>query len=912
MSDNQGEITGLSVPKAVSQPTAAGAGEIAQTIWTTGQGTSAAQGTGNQLNLFLTGSAQAPMVSPLATETEPGAPVNGPLGVWKLDPRNPGFSGREAELTRLHNQFTTGLAVQALYGMGGIGKSQLAVEYAYRYAADYDIVWWISAEQAGLIGEQYAALGAALGLTAAAADSISAARSVKGQLRTRGRWLLIFDNAESPDDLREWLPGGAGHVIITSRHQRWVQVAVTVEVDVLTRKESIELLTDLHPRLMSREAGELADALGDLPLALVQAAGFLAETAMPPAEYLQALSTQASEVLNEGRPVSYPESLAATIAISTRRLAELDPAALAILQLCAFLAPEPVPFQLLAAIVQAEPEPIGEAIGISALAAVINKPLARARSTGRIIDYGLAKPNSAGIIVHRLTQAVLRDQLSPAVADQLRSRIQAVLAATRPGVPRDPAAWPMWAQLLPQLLAADPANTHNPEVRERARNAVVYLLSRGDAKPAKQLADQLYRSWREVLGPDHADTLGAATELVWANRDLGKIHELRPLVEDTLARQKVTLGEDHPDTLRSASDLGVVFAALGYYERAHQIDEDVLARRTRVLGEDHPDTLMSVDNLAGGLLCLGEYNEARLMSEDVLARRRRILGEDHPDTLVSAMNLAGALTRLGEYERALEMREDVLARQQWVLGEDHPDTLTSLNTIAEVLGRLGKWERALQVCQDALARRRRVLGEDHPSTLISLGGLAACFNGVRKHERARQISEDVLARQRRVLGENHPDTLTSLSNLGRALDGLGEYELARQVFENVLAWRRQVLGDDHPETLSAAGNLAFVVYHLGKPERARQISEDVLARQRRVLGENHPATLRSKVQLVFILLRLGRKLRARPLAEQAFQGLRRVLGKDHPNTQEAKRGLDAVMLALGGKPHTRRGQRPKR
>ena len=901
------------VETVVAQPEAG----VAQTVWTSGHGNSAAQGAGNQLNLFVASGvpaqAEPTVLSGEVVDYAPAVRIAGAPAVWNVDSRNPGFSGREAELAQLRRQLTDGgaAAVQALYGMGGIGKSQLAIEYAHRHADAYDVVWWISAE-AGLIGEQYTALGSALGLIASDADSILAARVVKAHLRARDRWLLIFDNAESADDIREWLPGGAGHVIITSRHQRWAQLAVTTEVDVLTRAESIQLLTDLHPRLAPGEASDLAETLGDLPLALVQAGGFLAETGMPTTGYLQALSAQATEVLGEGRPVSYPQPLAAAIAISTNRLADVDPAALAILRLCAFLAPEPVPVELLVAIVQADHETPDDSAGIAPLAAVMDKPLARARSVGRIADYGLAKATRDGITVHRLTQAVLRDQVSPTVANHLRARIQAVLAVTEPGNPRDSAAWPMWAQLLPQLLATDPAHSANPDVRVKARNAVVYLLSRGDARPAQGLADDLYQSWRAALGPDHADTLAAATELVWAHRDLGKIHELRPLVEDTLARQDRTLGEDHPDTLRSASDLAVVFSELGEYRRALQIDEDVVARRRRVLGDDHPDTLTSVGNFASTLEHLGELKRGRHMHEDVLARRRRVLGDDHPDTLTSAGSLANALSNRGEFERGRQMHEDVLARRRRVLGDDHPATLTSADNLASTLGHLGEHEHARQLHDDVLARRRRVLGDDHPATLTSAANLASTLDHLGEFERARQMHEDVLARRRRVLGHDHPDTLSSAANLATALGNLGEHEHARQMHEDVLARRRRVLGDDHPDTLTSAANLAITVGNLGDHKRAQQMEEDVLARRRRVLGDDHPHTLTSAANLADTLMRLGQKMQARPLADQAFRGFRRVLGNDHPSTRIARRRLDAIVLAMGGNPGSRRNQRHKR
>jgi len=295
--------------------------------------------------------------------------------------------------------------------------------------------------------------------------------------------------------------------------------------------------------------------------------------------------------------VSHPPSLAAAIQLSFDRLAEEEPAAAQLISLCAFLAPEPIPQDLFTTAVEQLPKPLaGRAGDLLAWPQVLVQ--VTARSLARIDEHGLQ--------LHRLTQAILRDHMTPAQAAATRACVEAILAAYDPGAAEDPRAWPRWARLMPHLLAADLAATANPDFRDQVNSAVWYLLMRGDIRLGHDLADHLYQQWRDQLGGDDPATLRAGTSVAAALAQMGRYTEARKLDEDTLERRRRLWGADHPRTLDSAGNLAANLRTLGEVEAARDLDQDTLDRRRRVLGADHPSTLRSASNLANDLRALEE------------------------------------------------------------------------------------------------------------------------------------------------------------------------------------------------------------------------------------------------------------------------------------------------------------------
>ena len=326
--------------------------------------------------------------------------------IWKVPARNPNFTGRGPDLDGLARALTAGQAVtvHSVHGMGGVGKTQLATEYAHAHATDYDLVWWIAAEEPASIPDQFAALAAQLGLDPIA-DPEALQVLVHDRLRSVPGWLVIFDNVDRVEDVRPWLPAGPlppgipGHVIVTTRRGGFAALGKVVDLDVMELPDAVRLLRSRRPDLGQEIGEQIAEELGRLPLALEQAAAYLDLSQMPGPEYLTLLRERAADLYARGRVSERTDTIATLWDISVGRITGENLAAVQLLEVCAYLAPEPIPLDLFTSHCGLLPEPLSSAAADS---------LTFGDTIAVLVDYSLVKRTSAGLQLHRLVQAAIR------------------------------------------------------------------------------------------------------------------------------------------------------------------------------------------------------------------------------------------------------------------------------------------------------------------------------------------------------------------------------------------------------------------------------------------------------------------------------------------------------------------------
>ncbi|MFF3206563.1 FxSxx-COOH system tetratricopeptide repeat protein [Streptomyces sp. NPDC002962] len=818
--------------------------------------------------------------------------------VWGGVPRrNTRFTGRESLLNDAYHLLQgaePGAGVVTFYGMSGVGKTQMAAEYVYRFGSEYDVVWWVNAEKRVTYRRLLAELAPKLGLQTGQ-EYGERLRAVRDSLRRGdpyGRWLLILDGADEPDQIWDLVPTGPGHVIITSRNPEWTEHnSKLLEVPVYARDESVAFIRRRAPRLTEVEADQLADALEDLPLLLDQTAGWLNDSDLSVRQYIALLDGGIDgDVVKVS--ADFPLAFQTAWSILLNKLRETVPESVDLLRLCTFFAPGFIPVRLLREMSSDElPEQ---------LAGLLNDPLLWNKAINQLRQYSVVRLESheaAGdegtasgesLYLHRMVHQIVHKDMPDADRKEFIEVVRQALAAADPRRPTDPDLWPGYAEIVPHLKYADVLQTQDPGVQRLVFNCLRYMYFSGEYNSGIKLGERAMAAWRQLLGPVHPriwELTYHYTNLLRAVGDYTRTEALSRAASEHLKEER---GPQDLEHLRAAGGLAADLRGLARYDEALELSRWVLVAYRDLLGEQDSRSLNSLNNLAVSLRLLGRYQEALEHDRQTMEARRQLLRARHPWTLGSEISYAIDLRLLGRYTEAESIQARNVRENRIVMGEDNPQTLRAEYNLALCHYRGGNRDEAGRILSRVLERGERVLGETDPVTLI-FASAQSCFT--REHgdvDQARELSESVGARYEVMLAEGHPFIAGARSNQALILRNVGERDHAHVLVEQALADMTTAVGESHPWTLGCALNATALRTLVGDTEGAAGLSKDTVTRAIESLGRTHPLTLSARIAYAADLRGLRDRRQAEKVEQEALSDLEATLGKQHVHTISAR------------------------
>ncbi|XRM46413.1 hypothetical protein ABZX51_009448 [Aspergillus tubingensis] len=742
--------------------------------------------------------------------------------VWMVPlRRNPRFAGREDEITRIEGLFMqqNGPSKVAICGLGGIGKTQIALELAYRMRnRDPNCsICWITCTSYESVEQAYMNIALKLKMTDIKPAEVK--EKVKAYLsqESAGKWLFFFDNADdmgmwsknnSTDTvLTDFLPESEqGHILFTTRSRKVAVKLASPHVITITEpstESSIEILrnslvekTLLNDRVT---ALKLLEQLAFLPLAIAQAAAYINENSIGLSDYLQLLQDQEPHVVellsedfgDEMRYKDIQNPVALTWFISFQQIQESNNLAADYLSFLACINPRDIPQSLL-------PQPVSNKSKIDALG------LLKAFS---FISEG---SGDGSLNLHQLVHLATRNWMRK--NQQFRLYILKTADRLSEVFPNnDHANRQAWREYLPHalsLIAEAGFWKEQEKYIDLIRNVCSCLSSDGRWKEAEELGVQVLELHKRVLGPEHPDTLTSMDNLASTYWNQGRWKEAEELQIQELKLCKQVLGPEHSSTLTSMANLASTYRNQGRWKEAEELQIQELKLCKQVLGPEHPSTLTSMNNLALAYSKQGRWKEAEELEVQVLELRKQVLGPEHPSTLTSMANLASTYRNQGRWKEAAVLGVQVLELRKQVLGPEHPNTLTSMSNLASTYLKEGQWKKAEELGVQVLELRKQVLGPEHPSTLTSMNNLASTYLKQGQWKEAEELGVQVLKLRKQVIGPENSDTLTSMANIAFTWKGQGMVKNALALIKQCAELRRNLLGPDHPDTISSSDTLS--------------------------------------------------------------------------------------------------------
>ena len=750
-----------------------------------------------------------------------------------------------------------------LTGMRGSGKTQLAAAVAARCEEEgWPLVAWIHAASRKEILAGLYEFALRIGIDAPKNIPLEViVRRLLDRLRSAeaANRLFVFDNVENPDDLRDLIPEGAGvrALITTTGHldgdgPGWLRLTV----GAFEREQSIALLCE-HTGDTQREAADrIADALGDMPVAITQAAATAQQGGYALSGYLNRLSHHPLESrMSRLDGANYPDAVGIALAMAYEQVLEKlrtkhprqERIAVSLLDTLSLLAASGVPTHWLLRL-DGDSDAVRDTLSVLKSASVIQE-----------------SSDGTKTIIHRLQghvhrETYLNDQKKLGEARECATSVLSGIDVDRldNGEQRRDETHHLIEQFL-SVTSQDYSQSlfSEPQVSSKLAETLHYATSLGMSQLALCLTDSVTRAC-DALGPHHPDTLASRNNLAGTYRDAGRLDKAIALYEQTLEDSIRILGPDHPDTLTARNNLAGAYRASGRLEEAITLYEQVFSGRSRVLGPDHRSTLTARDHLADTYWEAGRLDEAITLKKQILADAMRIMGADSPGASAARNNLAATYRDAGKLDEAITLYQENLDDVTRVMGPHHPETLASRHRLAGAYRDAGRLHEAIPLFEQNLEDRTRTLGLDHPEVLASRHSLAGAYRDTGRLDEAIPLFEQNLTDFIRILGPDRPDTFTSRSTLASAYQAAGRLDEAIPLFEQNFEDRTRTLGPAHPVTLTSRGDLAGAYRDAGRLDEAIRLFEQNLEDSIRVLGPHDPRTLTSRDNLAGAYRAAGR------------------------------------------------------
>ncbi|KAF8347366.1 hypothetical protein F5887DRAFT_1281075 [Amanita rubescens] len=820
------------------------------------------------------------------------------------------FTGRSDHLQTLKEHFCNPSKERKyflLHGMGGIGKTQICLQFIHQNKNWFSDIFWIDASSEGTIDLRLKQITRAKNISAA---------SALDWLAEQDNWLMVFDSADGGYKIVEKFlpPGESGNILITSRNKDLMRITLkknSMEILEMDEKEAISLLLksatieDDSKKNMAL-ASNIVSELGYIPLAIDQAGAYIQACCIGLDDYLDLYSNQCRELMTDSLfegASNYGKSTYGTWEISmkeieSRATSGSGPESLAaqsaviLYKYFAFMHHDGISeeiFKTAAENYKKRDIEKEKSLRLPLLVVLIDPKALFLDEAGLwnrhqfqvgiqvLISFALIKSSNKLYSIHPLVHAWSRNRMSTSSDVSVGYHITAALLSCTIEPYEYIDNYALCMQIVPHMKACHAhALKLNLEIMtfddECNRFGFVFFRA-GNWEEAMQLCKVMMEARKEKLGVDHIHTLWSMQYLANAYGNQGRLDEAEQWSMQVLKGWKAKIGADHPDTLFSMQSLAMIYYNQGRLDEAERLQLQVLAGRKAKLGADHPCRLSSMHELAKIYCAQGRFNAAEQLQLQVLEKKRAKLGADHLNTFFSMQQFGNK-----------KLHSQVLDDRKAKLGEDHLDTLMSMHDLAMTYSELGRFDEAEKLQLQVLDARKAKLGADHPNTLRSMHNLAMTYYNKSRLDVAEQLQLQVLDATKVKLGADHPDTLSSMNGLAIIYYEQGRFDEAEKLHLQALDDRKVKLGEDHLDTLLSMHNLATIYCEQGRLDEAEKLQLQVLDARKAKLGADHPNTLWSMHNLAIIYYDEGRLDRAEQLELQVLDARKAKLGADHPDT----------------------------